>query len=188
MSTNNFTLLALLTFDCEEAGRFEVFGVAGVGLGVVQGAILDDQRSLAALGQDFVLLRLADLLVVPEPLDLSVCSGNFTLERGGGFLLHCLVLQRFGELYRRLWMRKHKEQRFSFHLPTSGILHAGLVLYPTVKFKNFSSFLTVSFGVFSPATQYKLIKNKVSINYSVTVTVLSNVVTVLDIPPRDKLN
>jgi len=63
---------------------------------------VDEQHSPAAIDINFVLLGLADLLSVPEPLYLCVLPGNFTLKGGGGLLLHGLVLQRLRELYRRL--------------------------------------------------------------------------------------
>lgn len=91
-----------LTFNAEEAGGFEVFSVTSVRLRVVQSAVVDDQRSLAAVDDHLVLLGLADVLSVPEPSYLCVLSGNFTLECGCGFLLDRLVLQRLRELRRRL--------------------------------------------------------------------------------------
>ena len=91
-----------LTLNIEETGGLEVFGVTSVSPRVVQGAVVDEQRSLAAIDENLVLLGFADLLSVPEPLYFRVLSGNFALEGRGGFLLHRLVLQRLCELYRWL--------------------------------------------------------------------------------------
>lgn len=97
---------AVLTFNIEEAGGFEVFSVTSVCPWVIQSAIMNEQRSLAAINNHLVLLGLADILSISEPSYLCVLSGNFTLECGGGFLLHCLVLQRLRELNCWLWRRQ----------------------------------------------------------------------------------
>lgn len=102
-----------LTFNAEETGGFEVFGITSVRPCVIQSAVMYDQRSLVAVDDHLILPGLADLLSVPEPLYLCVLSGNFTLECGGGFLLHRLILQRLCELHRRLWIKTHGTVRAS---------------------------------------------------------------------------
>lgn len=98
----------VLTRDLQEAGSFEFFGITRVHFCLIWSAVVDEQRPLAAIHDHLVLLGLADLLSLSEPSHLCVFSGNFTLQSGGGLLLHSLVLQRLGELYCRLWTHRHR--------------------------------------------------------------------------------
>lgn len=89
-----------LTFNAEEAGGFKLLSSTGVRPGVVRSTAVDEQRPLAAIRHHLVFLSLADLLAISEPDHLSVVSGHLAFKSGSGLLLHRLVLQRLGELYR----------------------------------------------------------------------------------------
>lgn len=96
------TSFSSLTFNIQERRSLKVLGVAGVRLGVIEGAVFDDQLPLATIGHHLVLLGFMDFLSVSEPLDVGFLSGQFALEDSRGLFLDRLILQGFGELDRRL--------------------------------------------------------------------------------------